>query len=65
MSREWEKTAIEAALKSRSGMSEDKKVQLVAFNEKADDWYGTCRKCGEKVRGTLAKMREHICDAKA
>lgn len=30
-------------------------------NESATDWYGWCRKCGQKLVGRLADLRAHDC----
>ena len=30
--------------------------------EALDDWHGKCRRCGEKLYGTLKQLREHVCD---
>lgn len=46
-------------------MSEPAKVKLEAFNEEQTDWYGTCRKCGGAIRGSLKDIREHKCGSKA
>lgn len=35
--------------------------RLTAFNERQTDWYGFCRKCGQKLTGTLAEIRAHAC----
>lgn len=29
---------------------------LKAFNEKQNDWYGTCRHCGKERTGTLKEL---------
>lgn len=38
------------------------KVALQAFNEKQNDWYGTCRKCHKMLKGTLKELTEHKCE---
>lgn len=42
-------------------MDENAKEALRSFNEEQKDWYQTCPKCGRKVTGSLAKIKEHRC----
>ncbi len=42
-------------------MSSEKKALLTASLAEKDDWYGTCRKCKKRLRGTQAELMEHKC----
>lgn len=44
-------------------LSKDAREALVEFNVVQTDWYGTCRRCGKRLTGTIQQIREHICDA--
>lgn len=42
-----------------------KKIDFEAvrkFQEETEEWYATCKKCGVKLKGTLAQMRAHTCE---
>lgn len=60
MSRDQE--ARLAAMSRRYGQSPEAKEKADKVNEAATDWYAFCRKCGKKITGTLAQMREHKHD---
>lgn len=53
--------AIEAGLRRRMGMSEEKREDLKVKLEQFNDWTATCRKCGATLTGTLADMKGHTC----
>ena len=53
---------VDARLNRHNGMGEDVQERLTMANEAATDWRGTCRKCGETLKGSLADMRGHKCD---
>lgn len=38
-------------------------ARVEAENKKADDWFAVCRHCGKGLSGTLAKLKEHQCEA--
>lgn len=33
-----------------------------AFNEKVEDWRGTCRYCREMLKGTIEDLKKHRCN---
>lgn len=43
------------------GMSSEAKATLAKAMDAQTDWTATCRKCGEKLTGTMAQIREHHC----
>jgi hypothetical protein len=57
-----EQKNYEAALTRRLGTSEGHRERLEAHNRAQHDWYGTCRLCGRRLRGSLGDMEEHRCD---
>ena len=46
----------EAKLKRDFGTTQAHRENLRAFNAKQDDWYATCRVCGNKRTGTIAEI---------
>lgn len=58
MSREQK--GREVALARRAGMSPQRAEELNAHNER-EEWHAHCKRCGERLRGTLAHIREHRC----
>ena len=59
---EWREKARAHAEARRKGMAAERKKQLSVINEAHDDWVAKCRKCGKVLTGTLAQLREHVCD---
>lgn len=57
MSRD--QNARKVALDRRAGMSPGARDRFEKANEEADNWKGTCSKCRQEIRGTLAQMRAH------
>lgn len=56
-------TLIEASLNRRTGHgSEQKAASLEAHYNAVFDWYATCPNCGERVTGSRAQLRAHVCD---
>lgn len=52
---------IEAALDRRRTTDEAKRF-LANFNGEQKDWYGTCRKCQQALRGAIAVLQSHECE---
>lgn len=50
-----------ALLQRKHGASPETKDRIAEFNKTAKDWYGTCRKCGMELRGTLDEIRKCSC----
>ncbi len=46
-------------------MSAEAKEKLARFNAQQKDWYGTCRRCGAKLRGSMKELQEHRCYGEA
>ncbi len=57
---EYEKKAFSFSTALRKG-SEKAAEELAAFNNAQTDWYGTCRKCGVELKGSLKTLKEHVC----
>lgn len=41
------------------GASQQARERMAKAAEAADDWWGVCRVCGERVTGTLEDLRKH------
>jgi hypothetical protein len=55
-SQERRQEATERMFRRRCGMDEAKAQELYDYQAAQPDWYGTCRACGLKRRGTLADL---------
>lgn len=65
MGVDFERAAIEGAMRRRIGMSNEGAERLKRFNQSQSDWYGTCRQCGKARVGTMAELaRAHGCEDK-
>lgn len=61
MSREWEQKTIEEALRQRIGMSAERSAALSEKLNSQTDWYTTCPRCQQYLRGSPIQLREHRC----
>ncbi len=46
-------------VESDKQMSEENKEKMNSFLAEQKDWYTTCKKCGEKVTGTIETVKAH------
>ena len=59
MSRARGKLAITKALQRRSGMAPDKRENMEASMNRAEDWRGTCSVCKAQLVGSLTQLMRH------
>lgn len=55
------KSRTPVAMGRRLGMSPQAREAQKEIDEAAI-WRGKCQKCHLTIKGTLARMREHVCD---
>lgn len=41
-------------------VSEGGLARMRAADAEAKDWYATCRVCGERIKGSLEELKEHV-----
>lgn len=44
----------------RSGCSSEAREYMNHHAEQFTNWWGQCRKCGQRVEGKLSDLREHM-----
>ncbi len=49
------------AMRRGSGMSNQRKLELGLELARKDDWVGSCRICGQILRGTPSELLAHPC----
>lgn len=53
--------AVEAKVgRMRAGPAKARQRLAEAAKTQAD-WWGLCRKCGTRIEGTIASLKEHTC----
>lgn len=60
---ERDELAKKVAFRREAGMSQEGREAMNSFLSKQEDWYMTCKKCGEKITGTIDRVKDHgkIC----
>lgn len=53
---------IEAELSRNVGPTPTQKASLKEAWDQMGDWYGWCRKCGKRLKGTPKALQAHVCD---
>lgn len=56
---ERDRKTIESALRRSAGMSEEGKQAMDNFLSTKSDWYMQCKKCDEKIVGTIEELKNH------
>lgn len=57
----WAEKALWAGYTRRTAARAKAAERLAVAAETQADWWGICRRCGEKLEGSLAALKEHSC----